>query len=89
MTTVRQRILERLVTLYETHKNPVTTTELARQLDVRPSIVDDHLHSLEQCELLKESVEGMGYEPTITAHELLALDLGEDGLVVVDCEEES
>ncbi len=88
MTAVRQRILERLVTFHETHQDPVTATELARQLDHRPSVVDDHLHSLERCDLLKESVD-KGYEPTITAHELLALDLGEDALVVVDCEEET
>ena len=89
MTAARQRILERLVTLDRTRENPVTGTELARQLDLRPSVVADHLDSLERCDLVKEAGEYASYAPTVTAHELLALDLGEEALVVVDCEADS
>jgi len=87
MTAIRRPLLDRLVALHEADDEPVTSERLARSLDADRAVVRDHLQSLCECELVtRESPDG--YAPTITAHELLALDLDDDALVVVDIPDE-
>lgn len=87
MTASRQQLLERLVALHETQQQPVSARALASEVDLQLSVVEDHLNALEECHLVKKPGDNTGYAPTITAHELLALDIDKDGLVVVDCDE--
>jgi predicted transcriptional regulator len=88
MAPIRRRLFERFVALSESRNEPVTAAELAAELGVDPAVVQAHLQSLRQCELVKHAAETAGYVPTVTAHELLALDLDDEGLLVVDVVDE-
>ena len=88
MTATRHQLLEVLVAHHERQETPITAAELASHVDGELAVVTEHLDSLERCALLKEPADSDGYVPTTTAHELLALDIRADALVVVDtCQE--
>jgi predicted transcriptional regulator len=67
----RIRLLTWLVDRYDTEEQPVTPAEVANRFDSLES----------QC--LLATVEG-GYRPTVTARELLELDIDDDTFLVLD-----
>ena len=83
MTVPRRPVLERVVATYDRKERPVSPADIA------PASCDDHaalgdcLESLVDLELL-EAVGRDRFRPTVTARELLALDVDGDGPVVVD-----
>lgn len=82
MTPTRRRLLERLVSCHNQSGDPVTPGQLATCLQLDPAAIESHLNHIRDCELVTRADDG--YTPTVTAHELLALDLDDDSLLVVD-----
>ena len=74
-------VLVETVTLAEEAGEPVSSARLAESLDVPEPALADPLDSLCEYELL--AATGDGYRPTVTAHELLALDVELDDTLVV------
>jgi predicted transcriptional regulator len=82
VTGNRIRLLAWLVDRYDTEEQPVTPAEAANRFDSDIRTVDDALDSLEsQCLL---ATVGSGYRPTVTARELLELDVDDDTFLVLD-----
>jgi len=78
----RIRLLTWLVGRYDAEERPVTPAEVADRFDSDMRTVDDALDSLEsQC--LLATADG-GYRPTVTARELLELDVDDDTLLILD-----
>jgi len=75
-------VLVETVSLAEESESAVTPARLAASLDVPESTLADPLDSLCACDLL--AVTDEGYRPTVTAHELLALDVEVDDVLVLD-----
>lgn len=73
-------VLETLVDLYRQSGDPVTARAVAASLDHRT--VEPQCRSLRGHDLLEAT--GDGYRPTVTAHELLALDVDADDVLVLD-----
>lgn len=78
-------LLASIVARYDEHEQPVTPEEFAS--------TDSELNSIRACfddfeskYLLKE-IEG-GYRPTVTARELLTLDIEDDAVLFLDCDPE-
>jgi len=86
MTPLPYAVLEAVVDAYRQSGNPVTPTDIAESLDVPVEALEEPIDSLRECELLEPT--GGGYRPTVTAHELLELDVGTDDVLVVDIVEE-
>lgn len=87
MTTAQMDVLSRLVTRYDERDAPVTPAELASIIDADPETIQAFFEDFESKHLLK--TVGDGYRPTVTARELLALDLDDDALVILDAQPES
>jgi len=73
-------ILERVVARYDETGVPVTPAGTAERADASVAEVRSLFDRFADCELLVRVDEG--YRPTVTARELVALDV--DGCVVVD-----
>ena len=83
MTAARRRLLERVVATYDREERPVALATIADGLAREPEEVRECLEALAAVEL----VVGVGpdtYRPTITARELLELDVADERLLVVD-----
>ncbi len=78
------RLLRWLVDRYDTEREPVTPAEVAEHFDGDTGAVDDALDSLESRCLL--ATAGDGYRPTVTARELLELDIDDDTFLILDTE---
>jgi predicted ArsR family transcriptional regulator len=87
----KRRVLELLVDEYESAAEPPTASRLAARLAADPATVRGHLDALETYELVSRSATAgdgePGFEPTVTGRELLALDIDDDALIVLDVEE--
>ncbi len=84
MTVSEMQILSRTVTRYETQGEPVTPAGLAAEMEAETEVIRTCFDDFESKYLLKQT-EG-GYRPTVTAHELLELDIEHDDLVILDTE---
>ncbi len=82
MEPTNYQLLQAVVARYEDDERPVTPEELTGAVDCNASTVTEKLATLEECDLLV--VAGDGYRPTVTAHELLALDIENPELIIVD-----
>jgi len=83
LTDLDMAVLAHVVEQYDESQQRVMTADLAGALDADESEIRDCLGQLVANDLL--AVVGDGYRPTITARELLALDIDfEDSLVVLD-----
>lgn len=82
MDTLTARLLSEIVDRYDSHDRPLTRTELARCLDSED--IGECLAELTDYELVVPVDEDC-YRPTVTARELLELDLADDDVVVIDC----
>lgn len=80
MDVTTYRLLERLVVRYDTG-DKVTAGTLAAA-DEDPAAVRERLARLERCDLLVR--ENGSYRPTVTGRELLALDVENPSVLVVD-----
>ena len=87
MTASQMWLLSRLVSQYDEREEPVTPAEMATVVDADPVTVRQFFEDFESKHLLKPA--GDGYRPTVTAHELLALDIDDDALVILDAQPES
>jgi predicted transcriptional regulator len=81
----KQAVLETVVTRFDETTKPVTLATVAAALDLSPATVAPILSDLEGYELLRRT-DG-GYRPTVTARELLELDVFDEELVVLDVPE--
>lgn len=81
MTPSPYRLLEYVVATYDDLDRPLTLADAATQFGVTREKADECFDRLVECELLAMADEG--YRPTITARELLELNI-DDEFVVVD-----
>jgi hypothetical protein len=81
MNSSPYRLLEFVVRTYDDADRPLTPADAATSFDLDRERAADCFRRLAECELLA-SVED-GYRPTITARELLELNI-EDEFVIVD-----
>ncbi|QCC51677.1 helix-turn-helix domain-containing protein [Halapricum salinum] len=78
-----------LVTIVERTRETgeaVTAREIALAIDASEAALDEPIDALCACDLLEATARG--YRPTVTAHELLALDVDFEDVLVVDVVEE-
>lgn len=87
MTIAPIELLSALVHRYDERGEPVTPAELAETVDADAALVREQFESFESKHLSK--CVGAGYRPTVTARELLELDIGDDALVILDAQPES
>lgn len=76
-------LLASIVDRYDESGNPVEPVEFA-STPAQLQSIRDCFEDFESKYLL--TVEDGGYRPTVTARELLELDIEDDGLVLLDCE---
>lgn len=86
MSVSTHTVLVEIVDQTGSADDAVTKAALAKALSVPESALCSPIESLIDCELL-EATEN-GYRPTVTAHELLALDVDVANVLVVDVVEE-
>jgi predicted transcriptional regulator len=79
-------VLSRLVARYDEREAPVTPAEIATVVDADIATVRECFEDFESKHLLKPA--DSGYRPTITARELLALDVDDDALLILDAQPE-
>jgi len=84
MTVSQIQALSETVQLYETQGEPVTPAGLAAEMDAETEAIRTCFDDFESKHLLKR-IDG-GYRPTVTARELLELDIENDDLVILDTE---
>lgn len=82
MTHVTHTLLVELTERYERTGDPVTAQELVDSLAASETAVDQALDSLCEFELL--AATGNGYRPTVTARELLELDVEFDDVLILE-----
>lgn len=76
-------LLSDLVEAYDERERPVSAAALATAHEAEPAAIVECLDRLATCELVDATPAG--YRPTVTARELLELDLDAGEFVVVDC----
>jgi hypothetical protein len=81
MTPSPYRLLEFVVGTYDDLERPLTPADAATRFGMTREQADECFDRLVECELLVSADDG--YRPTITARELLELDI-DDEFVVVD-----
>lgn len=84
MTRSRMQVLSETVRLYDERGEPITPTDLAATTELAPSTVRAYFDGFESKHLLKRA--GDGYRPTVTARELLELDVADDVTLILDVE---
>lgn len=83
LTDIDLRLLARIVGRHDDTQQPVTAATLADVFDTEKPDIEERLASLAANELLTPAEDG--YRPTVTARELLELDIDLEGnLVVLD-----
>jgi predicted transcriptional regulator len=80
------RLLEQVVARYDEVDGPVSPERLATAVDGDAESINERLARLERCELVA-TVDG-GVRPTVTARELLALDIDDPSVLVIDTGED-
>ena len=79
-------VLEAVVDAHRESGVPVTTQAVAASLDAQVEALERQCDSLAACDLLERTPEGI--RPTVTAHELLALDVDPGDVLVLDVVDE-
>ncbi|MEF8851869.1 MAG: hypothetical protein V5A44_02320 [Haloarculaceae archaeon] len=79
-------VLVEVVDRYRESGEPVRARAVAESLEVPESALSQPLDSLCEFELLRSTERG--YRPTVTAHELLALDIDLDETLALDIVED-
>jgi predicted transcriptional regulator len=88
MTGSQLEFLSWLVDRYDAAEQPVTPTETADHFGIDVETARACFNEFESNHLLKP-VDGEGYRPTVTARELLELDVDDTEFLVLDtCREE-
>lgn len=87
MDRLHRRVLERIVEQYDEEEQPVTAVEVGVSCAIDEESVRACFETLERNHLIVP-VSDSGYRPTITARELLELDLDDDGVFILDAEPE-
>lgn len=77
------QLLRQMVDRYDDKKRPLTPAELADCVDSEETTVESCVKNFEKNHLVAR-IDERGYRPTITARELLALDLDDDSVLIVD-----
>ncbi len=75
-------VLSRIVDRYDEDGKPVTPEEIAESVQIDPNAVQHCFEELEE-NLLLAPVDH-GFRPTVTARDLLELDIDDGKLVIVD-----
>jgi predicted transcriptional regulator len=89
MSHNQQQILSRVVDRYDADQQPVTPAEIANATGTDVAEVRACFDNLEENCLLTTVGDG-GCRPTVTARELLELDVDEESLLILDtCPDES
>lgn len=86
MSPSPDEVLVETVRRVEETGSPVTRRELAESLDASEPALREPVASLREYELLEAT--GRGYRPTVTAHELLELDVELDDVFVFELVDE-
>jgi predicted transcriptional regulator len=84
MTVSHMDVLAETVSHYDSRSAAVTATELASAMDADVETIRDCFEDFESKCLLKPV--GDGYRPTVTARELLELDVDDEMLLILDAE---
>jgi predicted transcriptional regulator len=79
-------VLSRIVDRYDEDGKPVTPEEIAESVQTDPNAVKHCFEELEE-NLLLAPVDH-GFRPTVTARDLLELDIDDGKLVIVDTDPE-
>lgn len=87
MTTSQIQILSVLISRYDERDEPVTPAELAVAVDADTETVRELLVDFESKHLLQDVEDG--YRPTVTARELLELDIAADALLILDSQSDA
>jgi DNA-binding IclR family transcriptional regulator len=85
MTVSPHEILAFAVRVYDEREEPLTPSAVADRFGLTAETATERLDRLADCELL--APESDGFRPTVTARELLALDI-DDEFVVVDASDD-
>lgn len=80
----KRSVLESLVSHHDRESRPVAAARLADRLGAETAAVRDRLDALGSYGLVKRGPDGDGYVPTITAHELLKLDVDEESVLIIE-----
>ncbi|MFB6222159.1 MAG: hypothetical protein ABEH86_00610 [Haloarcula sp.] len=86
MSVSTYAVLRAVVEAYEAVGEPVSLALIAEWLDTEPSPVEDASDALREYDLLV--AVGERYRPTVTAYELLELDVNGEAVLVIDPIEE-
>jgi len=83
---MRGHLLEQLVALHDRRERPVAVAALADRLETDPATVRETLEPLHSSRLAEPREDG--WVPTVTARELLDLDVDLDDPVVIELRDE-
>lgn len=81
------RVLTWLVDRYDDGTQPVTPSDVASHFEIDVDTAQACLETLEENHLLT-TVADEGHRPTVTARELLELDIEDDSVLILDTEPE-
>ncbi|WP_424016348.1 hypothetical protein ACOZ4N_01045 (plasmid) [Halorientalis pallida] len=81
MTPSPSELVEFVVTRYDELERPLTPSDAATRFGVDRKKAEECFDQLLECKLLARVDDG--YRPTVTARELLELDI-DDGFMIVD-----
>jgi len=84
MTVSPLEVLAEAIALYDARPAPVTPTELAEALDADVDTTRAYVTDFESKHLLQRVSDG--YRPTVTARELLELDIDDETGLILDPE---
>jgi predicted transcriptional regulator len=77
------RMLTWLVERYDDGTQPVTSGDVATHFEIDVDTAQACLETLEENHLLT-TVPDEGHRPTVTAHELLELDIDDESVLILD-----
>jgi DNA-binding IclR family transcriptional regulator len=80
MTVTPHRLLEFVVETYDEQNGPLVQSDVAAQFGLSKAEATRQFDRLHDCELV--ATEGDGYRPTVTARELLELDIDDEFMIV-------
>jgi predicted transcriptional regulator len=81
------QLLSLLVSQYDERDEAVTAADIAAAADTETASVRDTFEEFRSKYLVKSVNDG--YRPTVTARQLLALDIDDDAAVILDTQPES
>jgi len=79
--TTKRRLLDSLVSLYDSDGCPLGADRLAESVSADPAEVREHLESFRSYDLVRRSDGGSGYRPTIT-------DVDDEEVLIIEVHDE-